>query len=135
MHALCWLFKCPFCRWMAKHFDRTLGTKGFASLPKLLQEEILAEIQRSFVRYAFFHMLARIRTWLFNVGLIFKMAGINFFTALCYLLCCISGTHIESQKELNHRITKNLWVTIHQHKIFVLYALPISFSENQTVKQ
>ena len=52
-----------------------------------------------------------------------------------YLLCHTSGTHIESQKELNHRITKNLWVTIHQHKIFVLYALPISFSENQTVKQ
>ena len=58
-----------------------------------------------------------------------------FFTAFCYLLCHTSGTHIESQKELNHRITKNLWVTIHQHKIFVLYALPISFSEKQTVKQ
>ena len=58
-----------------------------------------------------------------------------FFTAFCYLLCHTSGTHIESQKELNHRITKNLWVTIHQHKIFVLYALPISFSENQTVEQ
>ena len=58
-----------------------------------------------------------------------------FFTAFCYLLCHTSGTRIESQKELNHRITKNLWVTIHQHKIFVLYALPISFSENQTVKQ
>ena len=58
-----------------------------------------------------------------------------FFTAFCYLLCHTSGTHIESQKELNHRITKNLWVTIHQHKIFVLYALPISFPENQTVKQ
>ena len=42
-----------------------------------------------------------------------------FFTAFCYLLCHTSGTHIESQKELNHRITKNLWVTIHQHKIFV----------------
>lgn len=36
-------------KWMAKHFDRTMGTKGFAALPKPLQEEILAEIQRSFV--------------------------------------------------------------------------------------
>ena len=34
---------------MAKHFDRTLGTKGFATLPKQLQEAILAEIQNNFV--------------------------------------------------------------------------------------
>jgi len=34
---------------MAKHFDRILGSKGFATLPKKLQEEVLAEIQRNFV--------------------------------------------------------------------------------------
>lgn len=43
------LHEMHFCRWMAKHFDRILGSKGFATLPKQLQAEILAEIQRSFV--------------------------------------------------------------------------------------
>lgn len=42
-------FNCYCCRWMAKHFDRVLASKGFATLPKKLQEEILAEIERSFV--------------------------------------------------------------------------------------
>lgn len=128
MHALCWLFKCPFCRWMAKHFDRTLGTKGFASLPKLLQEEILAEIQRSFVRYAFFHMLARIRTWLFNVGLIFKWLEFNFF--YCFLLFALSykwytywiTKRVESphhQKPLGHYSpTQNICFVCITHFIF-----------------
>jgi len=38
---------------MAKYFDRVLGSKGFATLPKKLQEEVLAEIQRSFVSDSF----------------------------------------------------------------------------------
>ena len=38
---------------MAKYFDRVLGSKGFATLPKKLQQEVLAEIQRSFVSDSF----------------------------------------------------------------------------------
>ena len=44
---------------MARHFDRVLGTKGFATLPKQLQEEILAEIQRSFVSEVLSYMCGR----------------------------------------------------------------------------
>ena len=47
------LHKRYFHRWMAKYFDRVLGSKGFATLPKKLQEEVLAEIQRSFVSDSF----------------------------------------------------------------------------------
>ena len=38
-----------FFRWITKHFDRVLGTKGFATLPNKLQEDILTEIKKSFV--------------------------------------------------------------------------------------
>ncbi|XP_068722832.1 BTB/POZ domain-containing protein 8-like [Montipora capricornis] len=36
-------------KWITKHFDRVLGTKGFATLPDKLQEDILTEINKSFV--------------------------------------------------------------------------------------
>ncbi|XP_015777832.1 PREDICTED: uncharacterized protein KIAA1107-like [Acropora digitifera] len=36
-------------RWIAKHFDRVLSTKGFATLPSTLQEDLLVEIKKNFV--------------------------------------------------------------------------------------
>lgn len=38
---------------MAKHFDRVLVTKGFTTLPKQLQEELLLEIEGGFVSWSF----------------------------------------------------------------------------------
>ena len=38
---------------MAKHFDRVLVTKGFTTLPKHLQEELLLEIAGGFVSWSF----------------------------------------------------------------------------------
>lgn len=36
-------------KWIAKHFDRVLSTKGFATLPSTLQEDLLVEIKKNFV--------------------------------------------------------------------------------------
>lgn len=44
-----WIPRVYLFRWIAKHFDRVLGTKGFATLPSNLQEDLLAEIKKNFV--------------------------------------------------------------------------------------
>jgi len=45
---------------MAKHFDRVLATKGFTTLPKHLQEELLLEIEGGFVSWSFKHYVFRL---------------------------------------------------------------------------